>query len=257
MTGRGPIPPGFIESVPRRLGFRTAGFCGVPLEKALETVAKAGYAQVEFCMEHPEAVSYRGDMSGLKVASVSYHGKKDDARTRGKMIRAAVDKACELEAATIVLGSPLMFLCSRWSFFEECCGVMRILPEGVGPAWEPEPGTVLNDLVVFGELASHLGPEAGLNLDFGHAFLEGLSPSDAVRSHGSRIVHAHIEDMVSGVHEHLIPGRGDLPWKDLLHAIAGVGYWGPLVVDLFLLPSDHLLYLTTSHAGILRELGVT
>jgi sugar phosphate isomerase/epimerase len=246
-----------MVSLRQRLGFRTAGLGGVPLEEALEIIATAGYAMVEFCMEHRDASSYTGSLSGLALSSVSYHGKRDTPDVRERMIHSAVGKACELGAGILVLGSPLSSLCSLEAFVEECLRVMRMLPKGMRPAWEPEPGTVLKDLAVFGELAAHLGSEAGLNLDFGHAFLDGLSPSEAVLSHGERILHTHIEDIVPGVHEHLIPGRGEFPWKDMLKALNGVCYSGPLVVDLFIMPDNPALYIKSSYDAFLGTLGVT
>ncbi len=248
---------GFLESVTQRLGFRTAGLGKVPLEEALGMIAEAGYTLVEFCMEHRDASSYGGSLSGLGLSSVSYHGKRDTPDVRERMIHSAVGKACELGAGVLVLGSPLSSLCSREAFFEECSRVMNMLPSGMRPAWEPEPGTVLNDLAVFGELADHLGSEAGLNLDFGHAFLDGSSPSVAVQSYGDRILHTHIEDIACGVHRHLLPGHGEFPWKAMLKALAGIRYSGPLVVDLFELPDAPLTYVKASYSGVLRELGVT
>lgn len=246
-----------MVSLRQRLGFRTAGLGGVPLEEALEMIAEAGYTMVEFCMEHRDASSYTGSLSGLGLASVSYHGKRDTPDMRERMINSAVGKACELGAGVLVLGSPLSSLCSPEVFLEECSRVMNLLPKGMRPAWEPEPGTVLKDLAVFGELAGQLGSEAGLNLDFGHAHLDGLSPSEAVRCCGERILHTHIEDIACGVHRHLLPGRGEFPWKAMLQALAGIRYSGPLVVDLFELPAAPASYVKASYSGVLRELGVT
>lgn len=246
----------FLESVPQRLGFRTAGLGGVPLEEALGMIAEAGYTLVEFCMEHRGAASFNGNLSGLGLSSVSYHGKKDPSDVRERMIHSAILKAQELGAVVVVLGSPLSSLCSREAFIEECHRVMDMLPKGIRPAWEPEPGTVLNDLAVFGELADQLGPDAGLNLDFGHAFLDGLSPSEALKDQGDRILHTHIEDIVFGVHKHLLPGRGGFPWKAMWSALAGIRYSGPLIVDLFELSGAPSSYVKASYNGILRELGV-
>jgi len=244
-----------MASVPQRLGFRTAGLRGVPLDRALGIIAEAGYALVEFCMEHRDASSYNGCLAGLGVSSVSYHGKKDSPDVRKRMIHSAVGKACDLGAGVLVLGSPLSSLCSREAFYEECSSVMNLLPKGVRPAWEPEPGTVLKDLSAFGELADHLGSEAGLNLDFGHAFLDGLSPSGAVLQHGSKILHTHIEDVARGVHEHLIPGRGEFPWESLLLALDHANYVGPLIVDLFKIPDNPVPYVKASYLGVLGALG--
>jgi sugar phosphate isomerase/epimerase len=239
-----------------RLGFRTSGMAELPLGKALAHIAEAGFCLVEFCMEHPDAMDYRGDLCGLGLSAVSYHGKRDDYATRRRHIALTLEKAQEMGTGVAVLGSPVFNSVSLRSFLEECEWVMDRLPPGVRPAWEPEPGTLLEGIREFGKLAEELGPEAGLNLDFGHAHLEGLNPGTAMSMADGRILHCHIEDVPEREHVHLLPGDGVYPWKLLVSAMAHHQYSGPLVVDLFALPSDPREFVRRAHDSALRLLEV-
>jgi sugar phosphate isomerase/epimerase len=226
------------------------------LEKALQLVAGTGYSMVEFCMEHPEARDYRGDFCGLKLASVSYHGKLDNPEERRYGISLAIDKAVETGSSVLVLGSPQARTTSLGAFIGECEWALDRMPEGVSPAWEPEPGTVLDCLDTFLRLADMLGPSAGLNLDMGHSFLDGMAPSDALNASRGRLKHLHMEDILPGVHRHLPPGKGIFPWDQVLPGIWHCGYRGPLVMDLFDLPRDKALYVGTSYRRILEVLEI-
>lgn len=252
--GKRPLSTGSQMTIRHRLGFRTAGMRAMPLAKALETIAGAGYSLVEFCMEHPEAERYRGDLFGLGISAVSYHGKKDAPNLRRAGISKAMEKAVELRASLLVLGSPVGSATA--GFLGECHWVMDRLPEGVRPAWEPEPGTTLGDLVVFNEMAGMLGPRAGLNLDFGHAFIDGLSPRAATGLSGGRLLHVHIEDVSGTAHKHLVPGQGSFPWEELMPSLDDIGYSGPLVIDLFTLPSEPFHYVRRALHEALYRLGV-
>ena len=239
-----------------RLGFRTSGMADLPLGKALAHIAEAGFCMVEFCMEHPDAVGFRGDLCGLRISAVSYHGKRDDYATRRRKIALTLEKAEETSTPLVVLGSPMKGSVSRPGFREECLWVLDRLPPGVRPAWEPEPGTLLEGIREFGKLAEELGPEAGLNLDFGHAHLEGLNPGKAMSMADGRVLHCHIEDVPEREHVHLVPGDGVFPWKLLVSAMAHHEYSGPLVVDLFNLPADSREFVRRAHDSALRLLEV-
>jgi sugar phosphate isomerase/epimerase len=82
-------------------------------------------------------------------------------------------------------------------------------------------------------LASDLGqPDAlALTLDIGHCIVnEDDPPEECIRRAGAKLAHVHIEDMVRGVHEHLMFGEGELDLPAVLSALEG--YDGMVAVEL-------------------------
>ncbi len=72
-----------------------------------------------------------------------------------------------------------------------------------------------------------------LTLDVGHLHCQGEVPiAEQVRRWSSRLVNVHIEDMRSGVHEHLMFGEGEIDFPPVLKALADVKYQGGLHVEL-------------------------
>lgn len=230
------------DTDPALIGFRTSGLGKVPMEKAVSGLIEAGYSALEFCLEHPEAsletLQY-AEGKGLAVSSVSYHGKHDPPGVRIKSASRAAALASAAGAGTVVLGSPASGSRSAPFFPEETVRVFSICRSaGVRPAWETEPGTVLNSLEDWFRLIEPLGPAAGINLDLGHLHLSGECTVEAISRLGGRILHVHLEGMRRGIHEHLIPGKGDIDWGAALQGLDRAGYHGPMVIDLFRLPED-------------------
>ncbi|MEU9859652.1 sugar phosphate isomerase/epimerase family protein [Streptomyces sp. NPDC047971] len=111
---------------------------------------------------------------------------------------------------------------------------------GVPLAVEPEPGHLLATLDDFHTLRGLLGdPDPrllGLTLDIGHCqCLEPATPADCVRAAAPWLHHVQIEDMRTGVHEHLPFGDGEIDFPPVLTALAeltAAGYPGLTVVEL-------------------------
>jgi len=86
--------------------------------------------------------------------------------------------------------------------------------------------------------APHWNP---VELDVPHATLDlshtAVSDSDAIemaRRLGSRLTHVHLTDGIRpGLpDEHLVPGRGSQPCRELLELLPGIGYAGQVVVEI-------------------------
>lgn len=234
-----------------KIGFRTSGLRHLPLRTVLDSIADSGFQTVEFCLEHPEASSGTLDYAreaGLEISAVSYHGKRDDSATRLKYGMAAIKLAVDCSVPVVVLGSPLS---DRETFSNEAAELYEIcLQLGIKPAWETEPGTVLNGLYEFFELIAPLGPGAGINLDAGHLHLQNRCTVSDISSLRGRIFHVHVEGMHSTVHKHLIPGDGDLNWSYLLTGLLNAEYTGSLTIDLFDIPSDWEEYLRKAYIAL-------
>jgi len=71
----------------------------------------------------------------------------------------------------------------------------------------------------------------GITLDVGHAHMEG-DLLTAVRTVGPRLKSVHAHDNDSKTDDHLIPGEGDIPWKDLKKTLTEVDFRGPFVYEI-------------------------
>ena len=236
-----------------KTGFRTSGLKHLPLKEVLDGIVQAGFQTVEFCLEHPEASSSTLEFareSGLEISAVSYHGKRDDPFTRLEMGRRAVRIAEECSVSVVVLGSPLVQLDS---FLDETSRLYEMcIDAGIRPAWETEPGTVLDGLDEFRRFIVPLGPGAGINLDAGHLHIQNKCTVPDITSLGNRILHVHVEGMNRSEHRHLVPGTGDLNWHDLFLGLSRAGYTGPLTVDLFDIPARWKEYLKLVNIALVK-----
>ena len=113
--------------------------------------------------------------------------------------------------------------------------------QGVMLGFEPEPGMFIDTMQRYEQLLQRLdSPHFKLTLDIGHLHCQGEVPiADFIHRWTERIVNVHIEDMRSGVHEHIMFGEGEIDFPPVVDALAQVGYQGALHVEL----SRH------SHAG--------
>jgi sugar phosphate isomerase/epimerase len=109
----------------------------------------------------------------------------------------------------------------------EKCGVMLLV--------EPEPGLLIENANQFVKLAERLTSRAfGLNFDVGHFYCVGDPLPATVRRLAPWTRHYHLEDIAATrVHEHLVPGRGAIGFREVLTAVRGADYGGWLTVELY------------------------
>ena len=106
-------------------------------------------------------------------------------------------------------------------------------------AFEPEPGMLIDTMARFADLLNELaarlvdlGPFQ-LTIDVGHLHCQGEVPiAGQLRRWAERLVNVHIEDMRSGVHEHLMFGEGEIDFPPVIAALNEIGYDGVLGVEL-------------------------
>lgn len=112
------------------------------------------------------------------------------------------------------------------------CDLIRAV--GLTPSLEPEPGMAVATVADWRAVQGALGNESpALTLDVGHLLVadEG-DPAAICREVVPFLAQVHLEDMRRGVHEHLLPGDGDLDFVSVLHAIAAGAYAGPVCFEL-------------------------
>lgn len=239
------------ESVRHRLGFRTSGLGRLSLQEALDGIRECGFALVEFCLEHPGAALHSSDPSrmaglveraatgGLIPSSLSYHGKADPPEKRREFLSCAFDAADISGTGLVVCGSPAGPPGSGPEIEELARQIMAPLERAggrVAAAVEPEPGTVISSLGDWRRLDAVAGGCIDINLDTGHLLLTEADFRGAIRDIAGRIAHFHMDDVRPGIHHHLVPGTGSVPWDAVREAASACA--APLVVDLFRLPAE-------------------
>ena len=105
---------------------------------------------------------------------------------------------------------------------------------GVVIGFEPEPGMFIDTMDRFAELHRRLGmPNLKLTLDVGHLHCQGEVPiAEYIAQWSKEIVNIHLEDMQTGVHEHLMFGEGEMDFPPILAALRAANYRGGIHVEL-------------------------
>ncbi len=254
-----------------RLGYNTNGLPHHRLSDALLLLSEEGYTSVALTMEvgqldpyeapsryRDQVAEVRRGLGELDLACVIETGARfllnprikhdptlmdpDPARraVRVDFLKKAIDLAADLDAQAVSFWSGIL----RDDAPEEAA--MDRLVEAIGPvvahaesksvqlAFEPEPGMFIDTFARFATLDARIAhPLFDLTVDLGHVHcIEDGSVADHVRAWGPRIANVHIEDMVKGVHDHLMFGEGTMDFPPIVQALRDVDYQGGLHVEL-------------------------
>jgi sugar phosphate isomerase/epimerase len=72
----------------------------------------------------------------------------------------------------------------------------------------------------------------GICLDTGHANVNGVPPSKAVRLFGERLIATHVHDNNGKGDQHLPPLMGNINWSDFVSSLNDVHYTTPIIVEI-------------------------
>ena len=217
----------------------------------LRKIHSLGFDGVEICLENPDlapdqlseslAQEVGGAVAklGLTPHSVSYH--KDyihDDRFFAETCK-AIRLTREFGTTFFVLsGGPILPEHEQqdWKkMIDRTRELVRLAEQyNVVLAEEFEPGFIVGSTRELHQLFAEIpSPNLQANLDLGHVFLCDPDPFDAIASLKGRIVHAHIENMKTGVHRHLLPHEGDMDLNLYLSSLKAIGFDGGLALDLY------------------------
>jgi len=251
-----------------KLAFSTNAFKKVSLEQAVDEIAATGYAGMEIMADIPHA--YPPHMSDRRIAALRERIAKlklgvsninaftlfavgdtynptwidpdpDIRRRRIKHTADCIGLAQSLGANTISLepGGPLGNTSEQTALELYREGLLELLPvartAGVTLLIEPEPGLLIENskqCLDFLEKISH--PNLKMNCDLGHFFCVDENPVDVLLNCREWISHIHLEDIgANRVHQHLVPGRGAMPWPEIFDALRRIDYTGWVTVELY------------------------
>lgn len=77
-----------------------------------------------------------------------------------------------------------------------------------------------------------------INLDIGHLQVNGENISNSLKVLKDDLVNIHFEDIKNQIHQHLLPGQGEINFVPFFSTLKTIGYQGNLTADLY--PFSHM-----------------
>lgn len=69
--------------------------------------------------------------------------------------------------------------------------------------------------------------------DIGNLAAAGNDPVSQLRFAEGHLVAVHVKDAVPGVYRGVVFERGNVPFKEVFRVLAEIGFWGPMVVEMW------------------------
>ncbi|HEX9204487.1 MAG TPA: sugar phosphate isomerase/epimerase [Candidatus Deferrimicrobiaceae bacterium] len=136
---------------------------------------------------------------------------------------------------TVVLHTsfpPAQWYPHRWgAFLSSLNELVDVVPAGVRFAIENTPVDSGQVDILLDIVERYPAGRVGVCLDLGHANIQE-NALDAVRAAGPRLIHVHASDNHAAEDDHLVPGKGSIPWARVLEALREVKFQGPFTVEL-------------------------
>jgi len=136
---------------------------------------------------------------------------------------------------TVVLHTgfpPAQWYPHRWgAFLSSLNELVDDVPANVRFAVENTPVDSGQVDVILDIVDRYPAGRVGVCLDLGHANIQE-NALNAVRAAGRRLIHVHASDNHGAEDDHLVPGKGSIPWSRVIGALREVGFQGPFTVEL-------------------------
>lgn len=213
------------------------GFDGVELDiydvnfQARKEFFEEGFAEkIKECMKK----------NGVKAYSIGAHMDFTENEDKFRTVEKAIPIAAAVGTDTVIINGAVRregeAFEKQWerqiNRMKELC---RIAEEyEVYLAVEFEPGFVIDNSELLLKAFEQIGsPILRMNADIGHMFLQDPDPLASIDKCGPYIVHAHLENMKKGIHNHLVPYEGDMDLTAYLQKLISVGFDGPASLDVY------------------------
>jgi len=251
------------------LGFSSNAFSNHSLIFSIEMLSKIGYDGIEIVLDVPHAflplqkdeitkikkslLKNNLSVTNLNANTVlgwheNYCGEKFepslsniDEKLRSwriKYTKQAIDLADFLESKSISITSGLCNLKNydvTLELFRDSLIEIGEYAEkkNVLIAIEYEPYLLIDNSKKVWKLLSNDFKNIGLNLDTCHAEVIGENLSEIISTFGKNIFHTHISDCKNNVHFHLLPGLGNINFKEMYDSLKKIEYDGFLTAELY------------------------
>ncbi|PWL72876.1 MAG: hypothetical protein DBY25_01315 [Clostridiales bacterium] len=226
----------------------------LPYEEGVKRLMAHGFDGIEFGISdrqfkpRPEFFSpgFAGEMKsviqryGVKAYSVSAHMDYTANDENFQTVYNAIRIAKEMDSPLVIINGAVknddepyeVQWAKQIEYTKRLCDYAQTL--GIELAMEYEPGFVIDStalmLKAFKEINS---PVLKVNCDVGHVFLCDPDPMQAIEDCKGLIIHAHLENMKAGVHNHLVPYEGDMDLPGYIAKLREVGFDGMAAFDAY------------------------
>ncbi|MBQ9369905.1 MAG: sugar phosphate isomerase/epimerase [Clostridia bacterium] len=262
---------GYIDRLPIERSFDLLARAGVdavdfPLYQYPHSM-ECRFPFVGECEDRCAAVKSAAERAGLVIGQTHAPFCYYEECSRENIVRALIDSvyATKRLGADCIVMHPVKFGgCIRDERREECFEVNLEIFREVAPALREtgvkgllenmfikrvEDGykrlypTIYSTGEELARAVDILGDDFGVCLDTGHAHITGEDIPRMVRLLGGRLLALHIHDNTGARDDHLPPYAGDIPFADVMTALAEVGYRGNInfEVNFGNVPEEHLL----------------
>jgi len=248
-----------------KTGFSSNAFTKISLFDGMKILSKIGYDGIEIVLDSPHAFlplkkeriieiqnalkKYSLNVTNLNSNTVlgwsssnenpfepSLSNKNEKLRNwRISYTKNAIDLAYKLDSTSVCITSGLMNSSDELDFFKNSLTLLGAYAEQkkILLAIEYEPGLLVDNAEDVWNLISNDFHNIGLNLDTCHAAVIRENISKIIEKFGKKIYHTHISDCKDNVHFHLIPGLGDIDFKEVYDSLKKIGYDGYLTAELY------------------------
>lgn len=167
-----------------------------------------------------------------KHAPTLLAAEDSESQKRIDFLKYCIDVAVELESDCVLIWSgikptDISFNVALDRLVKNLAVVLEYAEDrDMNIGFEPEPGMLVDNTGRF-ERLTHLidSPRLKMTLDIGHLFCHGEIPiANYIERFADRLINVHIEDMKSGVHEHLMFGDGQIYFPPVIESLKLAGY---------------------------------
>lgn len=105
---------------------------------------------------------------------------------------------------------------------------------GIQVCFEPEPGHLIDGHARYRELRRNLGrSDLMTTIDIGHLIVtEPGAPQNHLAEFAPSLRNVQVDDARRGVHEHLVPGAGEIDFAPVFRELHRLQYDGPVALEL-------------------------
>ncbi|MFI3236681.1 MAG: sugar phosphate isomerase/epimerase family protein [Lachnospiraceae bacterium] len=237
-----------------KLTGRTMMKYSLAMEDRIAALKDCGYDGIELCFVD-ESFQFISDFTKkeyadyilscckkheITIESVSFHCGYIFDDVKYEQLKLAIKAAPLYGVKTLITSnSGKRWECDQdadWDIFIERTRVLVGLAEeaDIILAMEFEPGMVCGTTAELHKMFDAVPSDHLMaNLDLGHVFLCDPDPIAAILSLKGKVAHAHIENMLRGVHRHLPPHLGDMYLPDYINALKDIEFDGAMAFDLY------------------------